>query len=146
MHQHSKITKYLINVQDVRLHNTEHQMIYKLHCSINKYHHHQLQLGLLTGPKNLGSRVFIPETRTDNSQNESRNSGARYWFTYLLPRLRNVNKCGRAIGQCCATETQLLQILLFQRHENTFIITTEHEYNFIQQRYRLLMRACAGYR
>jgi len=42
------------------------------------------------------------------------------------------------------TETQLLQLLLFQQHENTFIITTEHEYNFIQQFHRSLMRAHAS--
>jgi len=44
------------------------------------------------------------------------------------------------------TEKQLLQILLFQQHENTFIVTTEHEYNIIQQLYRLLKHACAGYK
>jgi len=43
------------------------------------------------------------------------------------------------------TETQLLRIILLQQHENTFIITSEHEYNFVQQLYRLLMRTCAGY-
>jgi len=42
-------------------------------------------------------------------------------------------------------ETQLLQILIFQQHENTFIFAIEREYNFIQQLYRLLMHAGAGY-